>query len=213
MKVLSFALGEMRTNTYFCFDSDSCVVIDPGMDGEGIYRKLCEKNLVPTHILLTHGHFDHSQSVRDLALKTGAKIAVHELDADMLVRPSLNGANFYYHGNLEGYPTVSPDLLFRDGDVLTCGSLSFRVIHTPGHTPGSVCFAARDVLFCGDTVFAYGFGRYDLWGGDRLALSDSLEKIASLPEDYKLCPGHGNSATLARTRSAIFGFARELKNR
>ena len=88
--------------------------------------------------------------------------------------------------------------------------MEFKVLHTPGHTPGSVCFLSENILFCGDTVFAYGYGRYDLWGGDREALSASLERIASLELDLKLCPGHGNSATLSRIREQIRSFSTEL---
>lgn len=211
MRVLTFSLGALRTNTYFCFDeSGSCVVIDPGMDGEGIAEKLAAKGLTPTYIFLTHGHFDHSQGVRVLKAATGAKVVVHREDAVMLTDAGKNSAAFYYHGDLSAFPTQEPDLLVEDGDVIRVGSMTFSVMHTPGHTPGSVCFQSENCLFCGDTVFAYGYGRYDLWGGDRTALCSSLQKIASLEEDYKLCPGHGNSASLSRIRDQIAEFSHEL---
>lgn len=213
MKVLTFSLGEMRTNTYFCFDeSGGCIVIDPGMDGEGIYEKLVTKNLKPTHIILTHGHFDHSQGVKALAERTGALICVHERDAVMLEDPRFSCANLYYRGNIASYPRTKADVLLRDGDEIRSGSMVFRVMHTPGHTPGSVCLDSGEILFCGDTVFAYGYGRYDLWGGNREELSDSLAGIAELEENRKLCPGHGNSATLDRVRDEIRAFSRKLKS-
>ena len=212
MKVLTFCLGALATNTYFCFDEGgACVVIDPGMDGEGIWEKLCHKGLMPQYILLTHGHFDHSHGVKFLAEKTGAKVCIHEGDALMLEKPAFNSSNFYYHGDTAFYPRCSADLVLKDRDVITAGSMRFQVIHTPGHTPGSVCFATEDKLFCGDTVFAYGYGRYDLWGGDRKALSESLMHLYSLPGDFKLCPGHGNTATFSRVKEMIYQYAEELK--
>ena len=95
--------------------------------------------------------------------------------------------------------------------MIEIGTMRFRVLHTPGHTPGSVCFASEGYLFCGDTVFAYGYGRYDLWGGDKTALSASLARVAALEGDCKLCPGHGNTATLSRVRERIAAYAAELK--
>lgn len=211
MRVLTFSLGALRTNTYFCFDENgACVVIDPGMDGEGIAEKLSAKGLTPDYIFLTHGHFDHSQGVRALKAATGAKVVVHRDDAVMLSDAGKNSASFYYRGDLSAFPTSSADLLVEDGDVIRVGNMAFTVIHTPGHTPGSVCFLSDHTLFCGDTVFAYGYGRYDLWGGDRDALGSSLRKIAAMDTDYKLCPGHGNSASLARIREQILDFSNEL---
>ncbi len=211
MRVLTFCLGALRTNTYFCFDeSGACVVIDPGMDGEGIAAKLSEKGLRPDYIFLTHGHFDHSQGVRALKAATGAKVVVHRDDAVMLSDAGKNSAGFYYRGDLSAFPTSSADILVEDGDEIAVGSMKFRVLHTPGHTPGSVCFQAENILFCGDTVFAYGYGRYDLWGGDREALAASLNRVASMDADLKLCPGHGNSASLSRIREQIAAFSNEL---
>ena len=212
MKILTFSLGPLRTNTYFCFDDcGACAVIDPGMDGEGIWEKLCQKGLNPTHILLTHGHFDHSQGVKFLAEKTGAQVCIHSEDALMLSNPAYNSSVFYYRGDTSSYPRTEATLLLEEGSVVRVGSMEFSVLHTPGHTPGSVCFALGNVLFCGDTVFHYGYGRYDLWGGDKIALRASLDRIAHLDGDFKLCPGHGNSATLSRIREQIAAFSAELK--
>ena len=211
MRVLTFSLGALRTNTYFCFDeSGAGVVIDPGMDGEGIAEKLASKGLHADYIFLTHGHFDHSQGVRALKAATGAKVVIHREDALMLSDPGKNSAGFYYRGDLSAFPTSSADLVVEEGDEIRVGSMTFSVLHTPGHTPGSACFVCDQTVFCGDTVFAYGYGRYDLWGGDRKALSDSLKKIASLEGEYKLCPGHGNSASLERIRGQILDFSNEL---
>lgn len=211
MKTLTFCLGDLRTNTYFCFEEDGeCVVIDPGMDALGILDKLKQKGLIASHILLTHGHFDHSLAAKLLAEKTGAKICIHEADEELLLDPWKNSAAFFYRGKTEGYPVTHADVLLREGDVLTVGSMNFEVMHTPGHTNGSCVFRQKNTLFCGDTVFAYGFGRYDLYGGDRALLSASLRRIAALEDNYKICPGHGNSATLERIRAQILQDAKDL---
>lgn len=211
-KILTFCMGDLRTNTYFIFDeTGACAVIDPGMDGRGIWEKLCSKGLRPTHVLLTHGHFDHSLGAKELVSLSGAKLYCHKEDALLLSDPWKNGAAFFYRGDIEFYPRTEADVLFEDGDVIDLGSFSFTVMHTPGHTPGSVCFRLDNNLFCGDTVFAYGFGRYDLWGGDREKLCLSLEKLASLENGIKLCPGHGNTASLDRIREQILLDAASLK--
>lgn len=213
MKVLTFSLGALRTNTYFCYDeTGACVVIDPGMDGEGIYEKLQSKGLCPTHILLTHGHFDHSQGVKALKEKTGAQVLVHREDGVMLTQPGKSAAAFYYRGDLSSYPTVTPDILLEEGDEIQVGEMTFQVSHTPGHTPGSVCFQCENMLFCGDTVFASGYGRYDLWGGDKNALGQSISRIAGMDEGLKICPGHGNTTALGRIRNELLFYSKELQN-
>ncbi len=204
-------MGALRTNTYFCFDdTGACVVIDPGMDGEGIYEKLREKGLTPSHILLTHGHFDHSQGVKALKEKSGAKVLVHREDNVMLTQPGKSAAAFYYRGDLSSYPVLSADILLEEGDEIRVGEMNFKVFHTPGHTPGSVCFQSENILFCGDTVFASGYGRYDLWGGDKNMLGASIARIAGMDENLKLCPGHGNSTTLSRIQSDLIFYAKDL---
>lgn len=211
MKVYTFTRGAMNTNTYFCVAPDNtCVVIDPGMDGEAIFAKLCEKNLKPTHILLTHGHFDHVMGARFLKEKTGAVICVHSKDAEMLYRPAINSCAFYFHGDLSRYPCVHADRLLEEGKA-TFGALSFDVMHTPGHTAGSVAFMAQNFIFCGDTIFAYGYGRYDLYGANRADLYASLQRYLALEGEYKLCPGHGNSVSLSRAKELIPDYLNELQ--
>ena len=206
-------MGALRTNTYFCFDdSGHCVVIDPGMDGEGIYEKLKQKNLAPQYIFLTHGHFDHSQGVKLLAEKTGAKVCIHAEDAVMLENPAFNSANFYYRGDFSFYPRTRADILLSEGSLLSVGSMNFSVLHTPGHTPGSVCFRSEEMLFCGDTLFSYGYGRYDLWGGDRERLADSIRRLSEISKELKICPGHGNTASFSRIRPLLPQYLAELQN-
>ena len=212
MRVLTFTFGEYQTNTYFCFDDDGfCAVIDPGMDGEAVLNKLQERGLHPSHILLTHGHFDHVLSVKAVQAATQAKVCIHFADAPLLSDPGKNAAVYFFRGDTSRYPSASPDVLLHDGDEVVCGSMTFKVIHTPGHTPGSVCFLCEDTLFCGDTVFAYGYGRTDLAGGNPEALALSLERLSEIPGNLKLCPGHGNSAHLDGCRNSLGVYAGILR--
>ncbi len=214
MKVLTFCPGIFHTNTYFCFDgSGHCVVIDPGMEEMEIYKKLMAKGLTPSFIFLTHGHFDHSQGAKLLAEKTGAKICIHQEDALMLSDPLCASAHLFYGEDLSSYPRTRADVLLDDNSVISCGDMKFTVLHTPGHTPGSVCFQCDGTLFCGDTIMSNGYGRYDLWGGDRSALARSLFRICQLEGDYRICPGHGNSTTLERARVQIPLYVENLSSR
>jgi len=198
MKILTFVLGSIRTNSYLCVDPDTskCVVIDPGCDGEGIYGKIAERNLTLEYILFTHGHFDHIMASGVLKEKTGAKIAVHALDHEMLLDPMKSYAMQFAGSNF----CCNADLVFNDGDEISCGNMRFKVIHTPGHTKGSCTFMSQDALFTGDTLFCDGVGRTDLYGGSEAVLNSSLKKLFSLPSDYRIYPGHGNFSRLSKEK-------------
>lgn len=199
MKILTFILGSVRTNAYICVDTESskCVVIDPGCDGDGIYQKIAERNLTLEYILLTHGHFDHIMAAKTLKEKTGAKIAIHTKDNEMLLDPMLSYAMQFAGSN---YTCGNADVFLADGDVITCGSMAFRVLHTPGHTKGSCTFVSSDSLFTGDTLFANDMGRTDLYGGSEDEIRKSLKKLFDLPGDYRVYPGHGNFSRLSKER-------------
>lgn len=204
MKIRNFIIGAILTNCYFLIpdESDRVIVVDPGLDGEGVAQKLCEKGLKPEYVLLTHGHFDHSMGALALQ-KMGAKLAVHRFDAEMLSDQRKNGALMYFGYPKDGYPHITPDILLEDGDTVSLEEISLRVIHTPGHTAGSVCFDSGEDLFSGDTLFKDGFGRTDLYGGDTSALAASLLALQSLEGDRRLHPGHGSSSTLSKQRDNI----------
>ncbi|MBQ9940038.1 MAG: MBL fold metallo-hydrolase [Clostridia bacterium] len=199
MKILTFILGSIRTNSYLCVDTDTlkCVVVDPGCDGEGIYAKIAERGLDLEYILLTHGHFDHIMASGVLKEKTGAKIAVHALDYELLCNPMLSYAMQFAGSNF----TCSADTILNDGDIVKSGNMNFKVIHTPGHTKGSCTFLTEGALFTGDTLFCDGVGRTDLYGGNDKVLKESLKKLFNLKEDYKIYPGHGNFSKLSKEKN------------
>ena len=178
-------LGAYQTNCYILHqeDSSSCVVIDPGYTPEVILDFLAGKGLTLEAILLTHGHFDHVGAVRDLAAETGCRVWLNPDDLSM--PPKLTAGPLYYTDT------------YSEGDTISPAGISFQVLSTPGHTPGSVCLIAEDFLFSGDTLFAGSCGRTDLPGGSTRAIRESLRRLAALPQDYSVHPGHGESTTLA----------------
>lgn len=185
-RVRRVPVGLLETNCYVVFDParEDCAVIDPGDDAETVLR--AAEGRKPAAVLLTHGHFDHIGAVRALAEK-GAEVLIHEADAPMLTDPRLNAC-----GMIGRVITAPPaDRVFRDGDTLSAAGLTFTVIHTPGHTPGSCCFRCGDLLFTGDTVMAGGFGRTDLPGGSEADMRASLRKILPLARELTICGGHG----------------------
>ena len=135
MKVLTFALGALLTNTYICIDeaSESCIVIDPGLDGDGIYKKITERGLTLTDILLTHGHFDHALGVKTLRDATGATVWVGAADESLLYLPERNCADLFFPKDFD-YPSVHADRFIKTGDEIRLGANTFRVTETPGHT-------------------------------------------------------------------------------
>ena len=192
MRVQILPVGPLGTNCYFLLDEaqGALAVIDPGDQGEALAREIRNQGLAPKYILLTHGHYDHTTAVPELhrALPQ-AEIYIHQADA--------NGAGsqlFPLAGQVEGLR------YYGDGDTLPLGELTIQVLHTPGHSPGSVTLKVGDVLFCGDTLFAGSMGRTDLRGGDYGEIMASLKRLGELEGDYHVCPGHDRTSTLERER-------------
>ena len=192
MKVKVLCVGPIGTNCYILEDEGAklAAVIDPGDEADKILEVLKEDGVDTQYILLTHGHYDHTTGVPDLhkALPQ-AEIYIHKADA--------NGAGthlFPLAGQVEGLK------YYDEGDTLTLGSLTLEVLHTPGHSKGSVTLKVADVLFCGDTLFAGSCGRTDLAGGSYDEIMASLKKLGELPGDYHVCPGHDVTSTLERER-------------
>ena len=185
LKMKTLSVGGLGTCCYIVWDdaADACVVIDPGAEPERI-RRACDGRRIEA-ILLTHGHFDHIGAVEELA-KDGAEIVIHREDAPMLADPRLNASW------LVGWRITAPQAsrTVREGEVLSFAGAEFTVLHTPGHTPGCVCYQAGEWLFTGDTLFHYGYGRTDLPGGSMAQLAESLRRLQPLAQQYEIFPGH-----------------------
>ena len=188
MEIIPLTLGDYMTNCYILRQeaSHACCIIDPGYEAGRILSLLEEKQLTPEAILLTHGHFDHVGAVRDLAAETDCDVYISA--ADLSLPPMITGGPLYY---TDTYP---------ESGSLSIAGLTFCIIPTPGHTPGSVCLMVEDAIFSGDTLFAGSCGRTDLPGGSWGSISASLKKLAALPGDYHVFPGHGGATTLENER-------------
>ena len=180
LKMKTLALGAYQTNCYLVWDesADTCVVIDPGYQPETVLAEVKRLGKEIAAILLTHGHFDHVGAVRDLAAETGCPVYLHE--ADLSMPPQMTAGPLYYTNT------------YDEGNFVELAGLSFKVLHTPGHTPGSVCYEAGEHLFTGDTMFEHGYGRTDLPGGDFSAIVQSLKRLMPLQQDHQIYPGHGS---------------------
>ncbi len=183
MQVYTLSLGAYQTNTYIVANDGHCVIIDPGYEPETIACFLEKNSLTANAIFLTHGHFDHVGAVQALVETLSCPVYIHEAELSM---PQMMTAGPLYHTHTYG-----------EGDRISAAGLSFRVLHTPGHTPGSVCLIVEDACFSGDTLFANSCGRTDLPGGDWATLRRSLTRLAQLENDLTVYPGHGESTTLA----------------
>lgn len=181
-------LGDYMTNCYILRQADSpkCCVIDPGYHAEVILGYLEQNGLSVEAILLTHGHFDHVGAVKDLAAELDCDVYIS--DRELSLPPMITNGKLYYTHTYDA------------SGELTLAGLTIRVIPTPGHTPGSVCLLVEDALFSGDTLFAGSCGRTDLPGGSQPDIAASLRKLAALPGDYRVFPGHGSSTTLDAER-------------
>jgi glyoxylase-like metal-dependent hydrolase (beta-lactamase superfamily II) len=190
------AMGAMGANCYLfaCMESKKAALIDPGADGKTIYRWVLDKGFKVDYILLTHGHVDHIGAVDELRSLIGdVQVGIHAEDAGMLSDGRKNLSSYFGPGLV----LKSADLLLQDGQKITVGQQSLKVIYTPGHSPGGVCYLSSEGLFSGDTLFAGSIGRTDFPGGSFDQLIKGIkEKLMVLPEDTRVFPGHGEETTI-----------------
>ncbi|MBE5951005.1 MAG: MBL fold metallo-hydrolase [Lachnospiraceae bacterium] len=201
MEIKRLELGMLRTNGYiaYCEETKKAVVIDAAAEPEKIKNALCELNLTPEAVLLTHGHFDHILAADMLRKEYHIPVGLLSTEADLLADPKKNCSATFF-----GAPYgISADELFADGQILPYLDGRFRVIATPGHTEGSCCYYAGNegVLFSGDTLFAGSVGRTDLPTGRAAALGISIkERLFSLPEETLVLPGHSEETTIGEEK-------------
>ena len=188
MKITQVTAGSIGTNCYIIYDEQTraAVVIDPSDEAVLAEARIEALGLDVKAVLLTHGHFDHSGEAAQIADKAGIPIRMHPADKAL---PS-----WLTHG-------LPQTLDIADGETLDIAGLRFTVIHTPGHTPGSVCYRCGDSLFAGDTLFAGSCGRTDLPGGSGQDMAASLRRLAALEGDCTVYPGHGETSTLSAERA------------
>lgn len=203
MRIYRLYPGSFGSNCYLLISCDgSAAVVDPSPDADTILSALKEEQAVLSDILLTHGHFDHILSLDTLRDRTGVSAGIHLLDRDLPADADRNAFATFFR---QSRTWRTPENTFSDGDKLAVGSETLTVLHTPGHTAGSCCFllnGGQDLL-TGDTLFANSYGRTDLWSGNAAELKKSLERLAELPPDTVIHPGHGGSATLGNALAAV----------
>lgn len=199
MKIKVFPLGDIQTNCYIVIEelTKKAIVIDPGNDGYIILEYLLKEGLNLQGIFLTHGHFDHIGGIEEIIAKYEVPVYISYNDAKFLQDAQLNLSRFV--GNPISL-NIKP-VYIKDGDELYCGNICFKVIETPGHTPGGVCYYTAGNLFAGDTLFKQSVGRTDFPGGNYSQIVNSVrEKLYILPDETIVYPGHGPSTTIGQEK-------------
>ncbi|MDD5492722.1 MAG: MBL fold metallo-hydrolase [bacterium] len=183
IRIEALSVGSLGTNCYLVYDEGSkqSAIIDPGEEAEKILALVTVRQVTVKLIIHTHGHFDHTGASEALRRATKARMLIHQGDADL--------AGFI------------PEAFLHDGETIFLGPLEFKVLHTPGHTPGGITLVGNGFAFTGDTLFKNGVGRSDLTGGNETALWKSIrEKLFSLPPETVIYPGHGPASTIGQEK-------------
>ena len=198
MEIITFELAPIGTNCYLVYDENKKgVLIDPASESKNLTDYVESNNITITHILLTHGHFDHIMGAKYYKERFCAPIAIGEKENEFLRNPALNSSMMIG----ESFSIDKADILLKEGDEIISGSLTFKVLETPGHTIGGVSYLCGENLFCGDTIFYRPIGRTDLATGDYEILGKSItQKLYTLPEDTVLFNGHGSKTTVGEEK-------------
>lgn len=199
MIIKRLVVGSLSANCYIVGSESTGegVVIDPGGDAGDIFKGIRDWGLNIKTIILTHGHSDHIAALSDIQDRTGAEVAIHTADAEFL-----HGRGDFSTMFGISYKTPGPpDRLLHEGDIIDTGDLHFSVLHTPGHTPGSICLLSDDKIFTGDTLFYRGIGTTMMPGSSRRQLIGSIQnRLMALPDNTIVYPGHGRETTIGAER-------------
>jgi len=202
MRVQAFTVGMFQTNCYvaFCEKTKEAMIVDPGFaeetEAERIFEFISENDLRPRYIMDTHGHPDHTCGNGLAKERFHVPILIHEYDAYMLGEKGREIARFFGFKN----SSAEADRLLRDGELVKIGELTLKVMHTPGHTRGSISLLGEKEGFVGDTLFEDSIGRTDFPEGSEKEMMLSLRKLASLPDTFVVYPGHGSMTTIGREK-------------
>jgi glyoxylase-like metal-dependent hydrolase (beta-lactamase superfamily II) len=192
LKVERLIVGVLKTNCYVVKGGDEGFIIDPGGSPDAIISHVLRRRLTVRLILVTHGHPDHYSAYLDVKEALGCEVVMHELDLET--------------ASLMGMP-IEPDVYVDEGSTIEVGGLRLRVLHTPGHSPGSISQLGYGLIFTGDLMFKMGYGRTDLPGGSYTTLMRSLKRILSFEGDLKVYPGHGPTTNLRDEKDFYKTFA------
>ncbi|MEJ2183929.1 MAG: MBL fold metallo-hydrolase [Nitrospirota bacterium] len=205
MIIRSMPVGPLESNAYVVADREggSAMVVDPGDEPDRVLE--LTEGFAVTHIVLTHAHFDHVGAVAEVKEATGAAVALHEAEREVYEAARDQGAFWGYAIP----PLPDPDIFLKDGDALKVGSLTMEVLHTPGHSPGSISLKVDGAVLTGDTLFAGSVGRTDFPGGSLEMMASSFRRLMALPDETVVLPGHGPGSTIGQEKTRNV-FAREF---
>lgn len=196
MKWEQMPLGALQTNCYIFYNNkNECIIFDPGAEGENVNQYIEDHGFKPLAIMLTHAHFDHIGAVDHVRKYWKIPVYIHELEAEWLIDPSLNGSR-RFGANIMA---EAADYLISNESTITIGEFSFELLYTPGHSPGSISYYSKagNTVIAGDTLFAGSIGRTDLLGGDHQQLLASIKnELLCLPTATIVLPGHGPATTI-----------------
>lgn len=209
MNIQQLALGQLQTNYYLVYDKNEVIIIDPADEAEFIAQKINQLKFKPKAIIATHGHFDHILAAGELQMILNIPFFIHQNDEFLLKQ--MNSSATHWLNYPINKPLPQNIKYLKQGETITVSDFKFKIIETPGHTPGSVCIYAKSPttsrqspisnhqsLFSGDTLFKNGIGRYDFSYSSKMQLNSSLKKLFQLPKETIVYPGHGEKTTIGK---------------